>query len=137
MIRQVGIEDGVGEERGGGGGGAVAMIAPKLSRCHPSGAENERGRGGKRRDARYSLGPPGALTQHPGLSGPALQMSSPGTARLDPHDHSSPSRSLLTASPYSPSLTSHDGNSCMHTFSSPADADPGFRSPVALRVEEK
>lgn len=52
--------------------------------------------------------PPGALEEHPGLSGPALQMSSPGTARLDPHYHSSQSSSLLTASPYSSSLTSQE-----------------------------
>lgn len=50
--------------------------------------------------------PPGALEEHPGLSGPALQMSSPGTARLDPHYHSLQSSSLLTASPYSSSLAS-------------------------------
>ncbi len=51
--------------------------------------------------------PPGALEEHPGLSGPALQMSSPGTARLDPHYHSLQSSSLLTASLYSSSLASH------------------------------
>lgn len=50
---------------------------------------------------------PGVLEEHPGLSGPDLQMSSPGTARLDRHYHSLPSSSLLTASPYSSSLTSH------------------------------
>lgn len=52
----------------------------------------------------------GALKQHPGPSGPALQMmwmSSPGTARLAPHYHSPPSCSLLTASPYSSPVTSH------------------------------
>lgn len=52
--------------------------------------------------------PPGALEEHPGLSRPALQMSSPGTARLDPHYHSLQSSSLLTASRYSSSLTSHE-----------------------------
>lgn len=34
--------------------------------------------------------PPGALKEHPGLSRPALRMSSPGTGRLDPHYHSLP-----------------------------------------------
>lgn len=52
--------------------------------------------------------PAGALEEHPSLSGPALQMTSPGTARLDPHYHSLLSfQHLLTASPYSSSLTSH------------------------------
>ena len=55
--------------------------------------------------------PAGALEEHPGLSGPALQMTSPGTARLDPHYHSLPSfQHLLTASPYSSSLTSMNIN---------------------------
>ncbi len=57
--------------------------------------------------------PPGALEEHPGLSEPALQMSSPGTARLDPIYHSLPSSSLLAASPHSSSLTPHEKNSCM------------------------
>lgn len=36
-------------------------------------------------------GPPrGASEEHPGLSGPGLQMSSPGTGRLGRHYHSSP-----------------------------------------------
>lgn len=46
-------------------------------------------------------------SEHPGLSGPDLQMSSPGTARLGRHYHSSRSSNLLTASPYSSSWTFH------------------------------
>lgn len=57
----------------------------------------------RRPDASYSL-VPGALEKHPGLSRPAFQMSSPGTARLDPHYHSLQGSSLLTASLYSSSL---------------------------------
>lgn len=41
----------------------------------------------KRLERLYSLSP-GALQEHPGLSRPALRMSSPGTARLDPPYHS-------------------------------------------------
>lgn len=57
----------------------------------------------RRPDASYSL-VPGALEEHPGLSRPAFQMSSPGTARLDPRYHSLQGFSLLTASLYSSSL---------------------------------
>ncbi len=81
--------------------------------------------------------PPGALEEHPGFSETALQMSSPGTARLDPLYHSLPSSSLLTASPYSSSLTSHEKSSCMAHEIPPYLFVSGPQSSVSLYVEQK
>lgn len=69
--------------------GVDTTSGPKLSRCHWSDSKKKRKRG--RMYCTHLA--PGALEEHPVLSGPALQMSSPGTARLDPHCHSLPSSS--------------------------------------------
>lgn len=78
----------------------------------------------------------GASEEHPGLSGPDLQMSSPGTARLGRHYHSS-SSNLLTASPYSSSWTFHWKRMQVRTeMNSPwNDVAPGVSASVY--VEQK
>lgn len=115
--------------------GMDTTSGPKLSKCHWSDNKKKRKRKSCRMYCTHLA--PGALEEHPVLSGPALQMSSPGTARLDPHCHSLPSSSLLTASPHSFSLTSHERNGCIPYLICLSVLFRALQSSVATYVEKR
>lgn len=99
------------------------------SRCHQT--RTELSRRARVCGTHWALG----ASEHPGLSGPDLQMSSPGTARLGRHYHSSRSSNLLTASPYSSSWTFHSKRMQVRTeMNSPCSDVSGEWAPLSASV---